>query len=136
MHCLLFYLPGIYYGMTIFIVSFATAMTVLTLNIHHKGSRGYPVPMIVKKVCFELLAKMFCMTVDTWNDEPANLVRAFSKVTLVKILTFFLKIVIWPNIPIWQVMDNVTGNSTNKNKFLMWIFLTLLTFLDICATND
>ncbi|NP_001267746.1 ligand-gated ion channel 4-like precursor [Aplysia californica] len=62
-------LIGIYYGMTIFIVSFATAMTVFTLNIHHKGSRGKAVPMVIKKICFDFLAKMFCMKVDTWDEK-------------------------------------------------------------------
>ncbi|KAH9503287.1 Ligand-gated ion channel 4 [Bulinus truncatus] len=66
-------LIGIYYGMTIFIVSFATAMTVLTLNIHHKGTSGRPVPMLIKKIWFEMLAKMFCMRVDTWEEQPADL---------------------------------------------------------------
>ncbi|CAL1537662.1 unnamed protein product [Lymnaea stagnalis] len=66
-------LIGIYYGMTIFIVSFATAMTVFTLNIHHKGTSGKPVPNIIKRICFDLLAKMFCMKVDTWEDPPPDL---------------------------------------------------------------
>ncbi|GFO47878.1 neuronal acetylcholine receptor subunit alpha-9-ii [Plakobranchus ocellatus] len=66
--------PGIYYGMTIFIVSFATAMTVFTLNIHHKGARGKAVPMIIKKICFDGLAKLFCMRVDTWDDNGVDLV--------------------------------------------------------------
>ncbi|RUS74599.1 hypothetical protein EGW08_017641 [Elysia chlorotica] len=65
-------LIGIYYGMTIFIVSFATAMTVFTLNIHHKGSRGKAVPMIIKRICFDGLAKLFCMRVDTWDDKCAD----------------------------------------------------------------
>ncbi|KAI8789411.1 neuronal acetylcholine receptor subunit alpha-10 [Biomphalaria glabrata] len=65
-------LIGIYYGMTIFIVSFATAMTVLTLNIHHKGNSGRPVPGVIKKIWFELLAKMFCMRVDSWDEQPNN----------------------------------------------------------------
>lgn len=51
-------LMGLYYGITIAIVSFATGMTVLTLNIHHKGTRGYEVPMILKKICFGVVAKV------------------------------------------------------------------------------
>ena len=52
---------GLYYGITIGIVSFATAMTVLTLNIHHKGVRGREVPEIIKKICFGFLAKLLCL---------------------------------------------------------------------------
>jgi len=43
---------GLYYGVTIVIVSLATAMTVLTLNIHHKGEHGVPVPRLIQNVCF------------------------------------------------------------------------------------
>ncbi|CAG5127639.1 unnamed protein product, partial [Candidula unifasciata] len=66
-------LVGLYYGVTIFIVSFATAMTVLTLNIHHMGSRGRPVPALIRRICFELLAKLLCRKVDTWEEEHVNL---------------------------------------------------------------
>ncbi|CAG5131903.1 unnamed protein product, partial [Candidula unifasciata] len=66
-------LIGIYYGMTIFIVSFATAMTVFTLNVHHKGSSGKPVPLIIKRICFDVLAKMFCMKIDSWNGDHVNI---------------------------------------------------------------
>ncbi|ESP04297.1 hypothetical protein LOTGIDRAFT_136425 [Lottia gigantea] len=58
-------LIGLYYGMTIFIVSFATAMTVFTLNIHHKGARGLEVPRIIKKICFGFFAKIFCMKIES-----------------------------------------------------------------------
>ncbi|KAL3832636.1 hypothetical protein ACJMK2_024264 [Sinanodonta woodiana] len=57
-------LIGLYYGITIAIVSATTAMTVLTLNIHHKGSRGYEVPAIVKKFCFGFLAKLIFIKLD------------------------------------------------------------------------
>jgi len=55
---------GLYYGVTIVIVSLATAMTVLTLNIHHKGEHGVPVPRVVQRVCFDrLLARLLCLRV-------------------------------------------------------------------------
>ncbi|OWF38748.1 Neuronal acetylcholine receptor subunit alpha-10 [Mizuhopecten yessoensis] len=60
-------LLGIYYGITIFIVSTATGMTVLTLNIHHKGYRGREVPETVKKIFFGVFAKLFCMRIE-YND--------------------------------------------------------------------
>ena len=58
------YISGLYYGITIAIVSLATAMTVLTLNIHHKGMRGKEVPIIVKKICFGLLSKILCLSLE------------------------------------------------------------------------
>ncbi|KAK3109038.1 hypothetical protein FSP39_021646 [Pinctada imbricata] len=57
-------LIGIYYGITICIVSFATGMTVFTLNIHHKGHRGRPVPPILKKIFFGVFAKILCLKID------------------------------------------------------------------------
>lgn len=62
-------LVGIYYGITIFIVSTATGMTVLTLNIHHKGDRGREVPMFMKTIFFGFLSKLFCMPL----QKPAHL---------------------------------------------------------------
>ncbi len=58
---------GLYYGITIAIVSFGTAMTTLTLNIHHMGARGQEPPKIVKKICFGLLAKLMCLNFDAAN---------------------------------------------------------------------
>ncbi|ESN95576.1 hypothetical protein HELRODRAFT_86626, partial [Helobdella robusta] len=54
-------LVGLYYGITIVIVSMATAMTAFTLNIHHVGYEGYPVPKYLKVLCFQILAPILCM---------------------------------------------------------------------------
>lgn len=53
--------PGLYYGITIAIVSLATAMTSFTLNIHHKGTSGERVPEVVKTICFKFLARVLCL---------------------------------------------------------------------------
>lgn len=57
-------LIGLYYGVTIAIVSSATAMTVLTLNIHHKGSRGIELPYQVKRIFFGIVAKLLFIKLD------------------------------------------------------------------------
>ncbi|KAL8613097.1 hypothetical protein ACOMHN_035038 [Nucella lapillus] len=57
-------LIGLYYGITIAIVSLATAMTVFTLNIHHKGGRGREMPAIVKKIFFGFFAKVLFVHLD------------------------------------------------------------------------
>lgn len=49
---------------TICLVSFATALTVFTLNIHHKGERGNPVPFYVKIVAFKYLARFLWLKLD------------------------------------------------------------------------
>lgn len=56
---------GLYYGITIVIVSLATAMTVLTLNIHHKGEEGIPVPRYIKIICFRVFARLLCLKIQT-----------------------------------------------------------------------
>jgi len=53
---------GLYYGFTIFIVSLATAMTVMTLNIHHRGTLGRPLPPLVRAVCFGWLRRLLCLS--------------------------------------------------------------------------
>jgi uncharacterized membrane protein len=64
------YVSGLYYGITIAIVSFATAMTVMTLNIHHKGTRGYEIPVIIKKLFFQVIAKLLFMKIDLPDMPP------------------------------------------------------------------
>jgi len=59
-----FLFVGIYYFITIGIVSLATGMTVCTLNIHHKGTRGKLVPPWVEFICFKILAKIFCIPIE------------------------------------------------------------------------
>ncbi|CAL4133686.1 unnamed protein product, partial [Meganyctiphanes norvegica] len=51
-------LISLYYGVTIFLVSFASGMSVLTLNIHHRGIRGTEVPKFVKKLVLGWVAKL------------------------------------------------------------------------------
>ena len=50
-------------------MSFATAMTVFTLNIHHKGGRGREIPPLVKKVFFGFFAKVLFIHLD-FEVEP------------------------------------------------------------------
>ena len=50
-------LSGLYYGVSICLVSFASAMAVVTLNIHHRGLRGSRVPPWVRKIILGYLAK-------------------------------------------------------------------------------
>lgn len=64
-HKYFLFFPGLYYGITIAIVSFATAMTVLTLNIHHKGLRGKEVPPLIKKIAFGVFGKLLCLNFDS-----------------------------------------------------------------------
>ena len=66
-------IAGLYYGITIIIVSLATAMTVLTLNIHHKGEHGVPVPRLIRKICFDrLLARVLCIRAYNADEHPAD----------------------------------------------------------------
>ena len=51
-------LLGIYYAITICIVSLSTAMTVVTLNINNKGLRGQEVPKLAKKIFLKYIAKV------------------------------------------------------------------------------
>ena len=44
-------------------------MTVLTLNIHHKGDRGREVPVFMRAIFFGFLSKVFCMPL----QKPAHL---------------------------------------------------------------
>ena len=49
--------PGLYYGVSICLVSFASAMAVVTLNIHYRGLRGCSVPPLIRTVVLGYCAK-------------------------------------------------------------------------------
>ncbi|WAQ93767.1 ACH10-like protein [Mya arenaria] len=68
-------LIGIYYGITIFIVSTATGMTVVTLNIHHKGNSGHEVPSAIKIICFGVFSQLFCMPLGHSLNQQRSRVR-------------------------------------------------------------
>uniref|UniRef100_A0A0N4UE37 Neur_chan_LBD domain-containing protein n=1 Tax=Dracunculus medinensis TaxID=318479 RepID=A0A0N4UE37_DRAME len=61
-------LIGIYYGVTIVIVSLATAMTVFTLNIHHHGVHGNRVPPVIQAIAFQFLAKILFVPIESYRS--------------------------------------------------------------------
>ncbi|XP_061186001.1 ligand-gated ion channel 4-like [Saccostrea echinata] len=57
-------LIGLYYGMSIALISLSTALNVFTLNVHHKGLRGHKVPYCLKRVFFGIVARMLFLKID------------------------------------------------------------------------
>lgn len=53
-----------YYGVSICLVSFASAMAVVTLNVHFRGLRGAEVPALIKKIFLRGLARIVFMQFD------------------------------------------------------------------------
>lgn len=51
-------LISLYYGVTISLVSFASGLSVLTLNLYHRGTRGVEVPAIIKTVVLRFLSRL------------------------------------------------------------------------------
>lgn len=49
---------GLYYGVSICLVTFASALAVVTLNLHHRGVRGSRVPGIVRSLVLDKLARI------------------------------------------------------------------------------
>ena len=56
-----------YYFGSMFIISLATAGTVLTLNIHKKGNEGKPVSELVQKIFFGFIAKVLFININIKN---------------------------------------------------------------------
>jgi len=76
---------GLYYGITIIIVSLATAMTVLTLNIHHRGEHGAPVPRLIQKICFDrLLSRLLCLR--PFNADEQHIEQAVGACLISRVL--------------------------------------------------
>ncbi|XGW14959.1 hypothetical protein V3C99_000891 [Haemonchus contortus] len=61
-------LIGLYYGVTIFLVALATAMTVLTLNVHHQGVHGGEVPRLLQQIAFKFLARILFVRIDPYHS--------------------------------------------------------------------
>ncbi|PBC34895.1 Neuronal acetylcholine receptor subunit alpha-10 [Apis cerana cerana] len=51
-------LISLYYGVSICLVTFASALAVVTLNLHHRGIRGSRVPGIVRSLVLDKLARI------------------------------------------------------------------------------
>ncbi|XP_014234656.1 neuronal acetylcholine receptor subunit alpha-7-like isoform X2 [Trichogramma pretiosum] len=51
-------LISLYYGVSICLVSFASGLAVVTLNIHHRGVRGVRVPTSVKSLVLDKLSRV------------------------------------------------------------------------------
>lgn len=65
-------LLGLYYGITICIVTFSTAFGVLTLNINNKGRKGtVRPPRLVRKIFFKYLARL--LRYELFNDKKTKL---------------------------------------------------------------
>uniref|UniRef100_T1J4J6 Neurotransmitter-gated ion-channel ligand-binding domain-containing protein n=1 Tax=Strigamia maritima TaxID=126957 RepID=T1J4J6_STRMM len=62
-------LIGMYYGVTICIVSFATGLSVITLNVHHRGVRDTEVPAPLRKLVLGILAKVLFLKFEAPSGE-------------------------------------------------------------------
>ncbi|GJQ86089.1 putative neurotransmitter-gated ion-channel transmembrane region [Trypoxylus dichotomus] len=60
-------LISLYYGTSICLVTFASGLSVVTLNIYHRGVRGTPVPKVFKSLILERIGRLIFMQFDTIN---------------------------------------------------------------------
>jgi len=67
-----FLFQGLYYGASICLVSFASAMAVVTLNIHYRGLRGGSVPPWIRTIALGYLAKIVFLDFETEEVEKRN----------------------------------------------------------------
>lgn len=63
---------GLYYGVSICLVSFASGLSVVTLNLHHRGLRGTEVPYILRRIILGGLARLVFLRFDVERrSEPS-----------------------------------------------------------------
>uniref|UniRef100_A0A8R1HK47 Uncharacterized protein n=2 Tax=Caenorhabditis japonica TaxID=281687 RepID=A0A8R1HK47_CAEJA len=72
-------LIGIYYGVTIMLVALATAMTVFTVNIHHNGVHGYPVPPFLQVFAFRYLSKLLFVRIEPYHSIAHHVRHMYQK---------------------------------------------------------
>ncbi|KYM88757.1 Neuronal acetylcholine receptor subunit alpha-7 [Atta colombica] len=66
-------LISLYYGVSICLVSFASGLAVVTLNLHHRGVRGIRVPSIVRSLVLDKLARIVFLNFQEENrSEPTE----------------------------------------------------------------
>ncbi|KAF5308844.1 hypothetical protein FQR65_LT00544 [Abscondita terminalis] len=65
-------LISLYYGVSICLVSFASGLSVVTLNIYHRGVRGAAVPKLVRKIVLDRLARVVFMRFETSTVRHRN----------------------------------------------------------------
>ncbi|KYN33201.1 Neuronal acetylcholine receptor subunit alpha-7 [Trachymyrmex septentrionalis] len=67
-------LISLYYGVSICLVSFASGLAVVTLNLHHRGVRGIRVPSIVRSLVLDKLARIVFLNFQEENrsQEPTE----------------------------------------------------------------
>ncbi|XP_066598780.1 neuronal acetylcholine receptor subunit alpha-10-like isoform X2 [Prorops nasuta] len=69
-------LISLYYGVSICLVSFASGLAVVTLNLHHRGVRGTRVPNIVRSLILDKLARIvFLNFQEEKRSEPIEIQR-------------------------------------------------------------
>lgn len=57
-----------YYGVSICLVTFASGLSVVTLNIYHRGVRGTKVPNYLKNIVLDKMAKILHLQLCTRED--------------------------------------------------------------------
>ena len=75
-----FVLSGMYYGVSICLVSFASGLSVVTLNIYHRGVRGSAVPKIIRTVVLDKLAPLVFMRFETNNRHRNSQIQVRKKI--------------------------------------------------------
>ena len=66
------FLSAMYYGVSICLVSFASAMAVVTLNVHFRGLRGAEVPRTVKKIFLTMMPRLMFMSMPSFDIEEKD----------------------------------------------------------------
>lgn len=70
--CFSFVHLGLYYGVSICLVSFASGLSVVTLNLHHRGLRGTEVPYILRRIILGGLARLVLLRFDVERRSPPS----------------------------------------------------------------
>lgn len=74
-----------YYGVSICLVSFASGLSVVTLNVYHRGVRGTGVPQIIKNLILGKLARVVFLQFEPRDKQTSSLYNvsiAYNKIWL------------------------------------------------------
>jgi hypothetical protein len=87
---------GLYYGVSICLVTFASGLSVVTLNVYHRGVRGTGVPRIIKALILGKLARLVFLQFEPRDKHGSSM----HHVSLVDNLIYFIKFAEIPGISV------------------------------------
>lgn len=110
-----------YYFGSMLIISLATAATVLSLNTYKKGDNGKPVPKLIQRIFFDIIAKFLFITIECNRNLIFSVNEAFPNTKYQNFLQKLSKPHFLPGECENKSKEMISSLKENKNFFQLKI---------------